>query len=104
MNQRQTESTPPPVSEDQQQRALDAAVNRELMAGGRLMGRAGPEAIVAYGGSIGNWIGVLLTAGVWLLFYPGWKERRYVLAVNEAGRVWRRYANKDDAPWERVDE
>lgn len=102
MSHEQTESTPPPVNEDQQQRALDAAVNRELMAGGRLIGRAGSEAIVAYGGSVGNWIAVLLTGGIWLLFYGGWKERRYVLAVNPAGRVWRRHA--DDEQWERVDE
>jgi hypothetical protein len=98
----QDKAVPTAVDLDQRIRTLDAAITRELTAGGRLLHRGGNEAIVAYGGGIGHWFGVLLTAGLWLLFYPGWHERRYLLNVNEAGRVWRRAAN--DTTWVRVDE
>ncbi len=92
----------PPATSEQRRQALDAAVSREVIAGGRVVHKTDYDAIIAYGGGVGHWIFVLLTAGLWLLAYPWWHERRYVLSVNEIGRVWRRFWT--DEKWERVDE
>lgn len=90
-----------PVTDTQRRAQLDTAVSREIMAGAKLVHRADYEAVVAYGGGAIHLVGVLITAGLWLLLYPAWRERRYVLSVNDVGRVWRRHVDSDQ--WERVD-
>lgn len=91
-----------PVTKEARQQALDTAVAREAAVGARLATRTDYQAVVSYGGGVGNLVGVLITGGLWLLLYPAWRERRYILAVNEIGRVWRRSDRSND--WQRVDE
>jgi hypothetical protein len=104
MNQDQ-QAPPPPATDQERRTALDEAINREIMAGGKLLGQAGSEGVIAYGGGAGNLVAILLTGGLWILAYPLWRQRRYVLAVNERAQVWRRHVNdiRADA-WERVDD
>ena len=92
----------PKATREQRLHALDAAVARELAAGARLADRTDYQAIVTYGGGAVHLVIALITAGVWLLLYPLWRERRYIIAVNESGRVWRRSLRDDK--WERIDQ
>lgn len=90
-----------PASDEKRRAALDAAIHNELTAGAKLVDRTKYQASVRYGGSGWNLLLVLFTSGLWLLAYSGWRERRYVLAVNEAAQVWRREQNTEQ--WEPVD-
>jgi hypothetical protein len=55
---------------------------------------------LSIGGGTGHWVAVLLTGGLWMLAWPSWRVKRYSLAVNEIGKVWRRIPGGD---WERAD-
>lgn len=100
MDHEQPVAGAPAALPDQRRKALDAAVTRDVSNGATLVHRAEFEAVMSLGGGIGHWVGVLLTGGLWLLGYPTWKAKRYTLAVNEEGRVWRHLPT---GQWERAD-